>query len=196
MIKATAHLARRSAIWLLLVLFCVPSSLFSQVKYRIASSSIKVSGTSTLHDWEEISNKGVANAVFMINQNKLTAVSLFVFTMPVTSLKSEHKTMDNNTYKALKSDKYPEIAYVLSSSTVTPVNANTFSVKTRGKLTIAGTTRDTEVDGTARLNADNSISVSGSKKLRMTDFNVTPPKVMMIKAGNDLTISYSLKLVR
>lgn len=128
--------------------------------------------------------------------DKISDLSLLVFTLPVTSLKSEHKTMDNNTYKALKADKHPEIAYTLSSATVTPVNATTFTIKTRGKLTIAGTTRETEVDATARVNADNSITVSGSKKLKMTDYGVTPPKVMMIKTGNDLTISYNLRLTK
>lgn len=131
-----------------------------------------------------------------MNGNKISDLSLLVFTLPVTSLKSEHKTMDNNTYKALKANKHPEIAYTLSSATVTPVNATTYTIKTRGKLTIAGTTRETDVEGTAKLNADNSITVTGSKKLRMTDYGVTPPKVMMIKTGNDLTISYNLRLTK
>lgn len=132
----------------------------------------------------------------MVGKGKISDLSLLVFTVPVTSLKSEHKTMDNNTYKALKANTHPDIAYTLSSATVTPVNATTFTIKTRGKLTIAGTTRETDVDATAKLNPDNSISVSGSKKLRMTDYGVTPPKVMMIKTGNDLTVSYQLRFIK
>lgn len=132
----------------------------------------------------------------MLNGNRITDLSLLVFTVPATSLKSEHKTMDNNTYKALKADKHPDIVYTLTSATVTPVNATTFTIKTRGKLTIAGTTRETDVDASARVNADNSITVSGSKKLKMTDYGVTPPKVMMIRTGNDLTISYNLRLTK
>jgi polyisoprenoid-binding protein YceI len=149
-----------------------------------------------LHDWKETSSKGSAQAVFQFNGSKLNDLSLLVFTVPVTSLKSEHKTMDNNTYKALKSDKHPEIAYTLSSATITPVNATTYTIKTKGKLTIAGSTRETDVDATAKLNPDNTISVSGSKKLKMTDYGVTPPKVMMIKTGNDITISYNLRLMK
>lgn len=132
----------------------------------------------------------------MVGKGKISDLSLLEFTVPVTSLKSEHKTMDNNTYKALKANTHPDIAYTLSSATVTPVNATTFTIKTRGKLTIAGTTRETDVDATAKLNPDNSISVSGSKKLRMTDYGVTPPKVMMIKTGNDLTVSYQLRFIK
>lgn len=185
-----------TALLILLLILNLPLTLLSQVRYRAANGVITVSGTSTLHDWKENSSKGSANAVFMLTNSKLTDVSLLVFTVPVTSLKSEHKTMDNNTYKALKADKHPEITYTLSSATVTPVNATTYTIKSMGKLTIAGTTRETEVDATAKLSPDNSISVSGSKKLKMTDYGVTPPKVMLIKTGNDLTISYQLKFVK
>lgn len=188
--------ARRSAILALLLLYSATPVLWAQTKYRSASAAVTVAGTSTLHDWKETSNKGSANAVFVVSQNKISGVPLLVFTLPVKSLKSEHTSMDNNTYKALKADKNPEIAYILSTATVTLVNATTFTVKTRGKMTIAGTTRETEVDGTARLNADNSITVSGSKKISMTDFNVTPPKVMMIRTGNDVTVSFTLRFVK
>lgn len=194
--QTTAWLIPKTALIVLLVSLHLPFAPLAQTRYRSSAATITVSGTSTLHDWKETSAKGVANAVFMISNNKISDLSLLVFTLPVTSLKSEHKSMDNNTYKALKAGKHPEIAYTLSSATVIPVNATTFTIKTRGKLTIAGTTRETDVEATAKLNPDNSISVSGSKKLKMTDYGVTPPKVMMIKTGNDLTISYQLKLTR
>lgn len=194
--NTTANFKRRQALLALLLVLNIPISLFSQTRYRSSAATITVSGTSTLHDWTETSTKGTAQAVFLINGGKISDLSMLVFTVPVTSLKSEHKTMDNNTYKALKADKHPEIAYTLSTATVTPVNATTFAIKSRGKLTIAGTTRETDVDATARLNADNSISINGSKKLRMTDYGVTPPKVMMIRTGNDLTVSYQLKFIK
>jgi hypothetical protein len=194
--STTISFKRWTALFVLLIVLSLPIALCAQTKYRSANTTVTVSGTSTLHDWKETSSKSTANAVFMIANGKISDLSLLVFTLPVTSLKSEHKTMDNNTYKALKADKHPDITYTLSSATVTPVNATTFTIKSRGKLTIAGTARDTEVDATAKVNADNSISVSGSKKLRMTDYGVTPPKVMMIKTGNDLTISYQLKFVK
>lgn len=188
--------AAKPALIALLILVGLPAGLLAQARYRSVSSTVSVSGTSTLHDWKESSAKGTANAVLMLSGDKLTGLSMLLFTVPVKTLKSEHKTMDNNTYKALKSDKHPDITYALSSATVTPVNASTYTVRTRGKLSIAGVTRETEVVGTAKLNADKTINVSGSKKLKMTDYGVTPPKVMMIKAGNEVTVSYSVKLTQ
>lgn len=186
----------RTALIILLLWIHLPFSPWSQTRYRSTNGAITVAGTSTLHDWKETSSKATVNAVFTLSGNKIDDLLQLVFTMPVTSLRSEHQTMDNNTYKALKADKHPEIAYTLLSATVTPVNATTYTIKTRGKLTIAGSTRETDVDATAKVNTDHSISVSGSKKLKMTDYGVTPPRVMMIKTGNDLTISYILRLTK
>lgn len=180
----------------LFALISLPCSLFAQTQFRAINATVKVEGTSTLHDWTETSSSGSANAVFVISNNKISGLSQLVFTVPAKTLKSGNTSMDNNTYKALKTDKNPDISYTLSSATISQVNANTFTINSKGKLTIAGTTRDTDVVGTAKLNADNSLSVSGTKKFKMTDYNISPPKVMMMKTGNDITISYNLKFTK
>jgi hypothetical protein len=43
--------------------------------------------------------------------------------------------------------------------------------------------------------ADKSFTVTGVKKMKMTDYNVKPPTALLgtIKTGNDITISYNLK---
>lgn len=181
-----------------LVLLISPAFLSAQTNYRSSSANITISGTSSLHDWSEKSNAGTATANFIISNNKITGLSTLLFTLPSKSLKSEHKAMDNNTYKALKTDKHAHITYAASSATITPVDAHTYTIKTKGKLTIAGTTRETDVAGTAKLNPDNSITIAGSKKIKMTEYKVTPPTAMMgtIKTGNDLTITYNLKLIK
>ena len=106
--------------------------------------------------------------------------------------------MDNNTYKALNADKSPNISYVLGSATVTPVDASTYTIKTTGKLTIAGNTRETDVIATGKINPDKSITVTGSKRFKMTEYGVKPPTAMFgtIKTGDDVTISYNLKFVK
>ncbi|MCU7550694.1 YceI family protein [Chitinophagaceae bacterium LB-8] len=181
----------------LLAFTYLPTFLFAQTNYQSSSANVTISGTSSLHDWTEKSAKGSAAATFVISSDhKITGLSALSFSVPAKSLKSEHSGMDNNTYKALKTDKHANITYTVSSATVEPVNANTFTIKTKGKLSIAGTIQETDVVGTAKLNGDRSITVTGSKKIKMTDYKVTPPTAMLgtIKTGNDLTISYDLKL--
>jgi len=186
---------------LALIVFTGIFSAKGQLNYRSTSVfSAKILGTSTLHDWEMSSPNGNCSCTVALDaNNKIIGVSALSFVIKVESFVSEHKLMNNKTYEALKSDKFPTITYTLTSATVTQINATTSLIKTHGKLTIAGVTRDSEVDAYCAVsNTDQSISCKVVKKMKMTDFNVTPPAVMMgsIKTGNDITIEFSFKLTK
>ncbi|HEX6914486.1 MAG TPA: YceI family protein [Chitinophagaceae bacterium] len=175
-----------------------PAPLVAQAKYHVKTAAVKVSGTSSLHDWTEESTQATVQSTFMLGKaNNITELSGLLFSMPVKSLKSEYKAMDNNTYKALNADKYPTITYAATSASVTAVNGTTFTIRSNGKLSIAGTTKDTEVIATLTMNADKSITVVGTKKFKMTDYGVKPPTAVFgtIKTGNEITVSFNIKLV-
>ena len=189
--------------WLLVFLAAgsfVSITPLSEIKYATKNVAISIKGTSTLHDWEIKSSEGRSEAIFVIDQsNRLTDLTSLQFNIPVKSLKSGNNAMDKNTYKALKVEENSSIEFLLSSAKVTPVDALNYQVKVTGKLTIAGTTRETELIATGKINpADKSLTISGTKKIKMTEYNVKPPTVMMgsIKTGNDISISYNLKLIR
>ncbi|MBD0366426.1 MAG: hypothetical protein ICV53_10030, partial [Flavisolibacter sp.] len=81
--------------------FTLKGSL-TDVKFHSQSLSLTVSGTSTLHDWDEKSDKGRCEVLLVIDNNdKLTGISGLNFSVQAESLKSGHSLMDNNTYKAL-----------------------------------------------------------------------------------------------
>ncbi len=170
---------------------------FAQVKYSSKSLSLTVSGTSTLHDWDMKSSNGTFEANFTLSAaGAITAVNGLSFTTKAESLKSGHDAMDKNAYKALKSDKAGNITYVSNTATVTNLDATDVTVKSTGKLTIAGTTLDAEVVATCKVNADKSITIMGSKKISMKEYSMAPPTFMMgtIKTGNDVTLKFDLKL--
>lgn len=170
---------------------------FAQVKYSSKNLSLIVSGTSTLHDWDMKSSTGNFEANFTLNAaGAITAVSGLNFSTKAESLKSGHDAMDKNAYKALKSEKAPIITFTSNAATITSLDATDYSVKSIGKLTIAGATLDAEIVATCKVNADKSITVMGSKKISMKDFNMAPPTFMMgtIKTGNDVTLKFDLKL--
>ena len=107
--------------------------------------------------------------------------------------------MDNNTYKALNASANPNFSFVMTSGVITSTSANNYIIKCKGKLSIAGKTKDTEILAAGVYNpADKSITVSGVKKMKMTDFDVSPPKALMgtIKTGNDISVSYTIKFIR
>ncbi|MGV3658424.1 MAG: YceI family protein [Chitinophagaceae bacterium] len=167
--------------------------------FRLQNLNIEVDGTSTLHDWTIKSTKGQAEVNLELASDKLTGITGLNFSIPAESLKSGNNMMDNNTYKALKTDKNKNISYVLTAGSISQVNGTTFQIKTNGKLTIAGTSKETDLVATARYNAaDKSNTISGEKKIKMSQWGVKPPTVMMgtIKTGDDITIKYTAKIVK
>jgi len=79
---------------------------------------------------------------------------------------------------------------------VTPLDATSVTVKSTGKLTVAGFSKDVVIVAVCKLNADKSISVSGSQKISMSDYKIEPPTFMFgaVKTGNDITLKFSLTI--
>lgn len=180
---------------LLALLFVLPT--FAQTPYNSGAAKVTIFGTSNIHDWEMESNQSKTSATVTINPaGQLTAVSNLSFIMAVQTLKSGKGAMDDNTYKAMKEKQFPTLQYVAPAVTVKAASGNSYTLATTGKLTIAGTTRDIVLNGNATVNADKSITVTGSYAFQMTDYNVTPPSIMFgtIKVGPPITVKFTLTL--
>ncbi len=180
----------------MLLLFACQLSLASmaQVMYSAKDDlQIVVSGTSTMHDWDMKTSKGESNAMITLNaEGQVAGLTALNFTVPAESLKSNHKSMDKNAYKALKTGEHTTISYTVKTASVTPGG----NIQCQGKLSIAGTTLDTDLTATGQVNADKSISVTGSKKISMKSFHMIPPSFMLgtVTTGNDVTIQFNLTL--
>ncbi len=172
-------------------------NVLSQESFKLVpeSSSMKISGTSTLHDWEmkvenfkcDISAE-IANPSITIDRANFTGIS--------TSVVSHNSIMDNKAQDALKADKYPEIKFKLMNQVKLPSKGNTFNGTATGELLIAGKSRTINLPFTGKLLADNSIEIIGSKQIDMTEFGIQPPTAMFgtLKTGNDVTISFTINL--
>jgi len=174
----------------------IPQSLKAQV-YKLSPSAdvnIKVLGSSNIHDWTMTSTALESQGNFKLSEGQLKEVTAFSFSLNAKSLKSDHQSMDNRTYKTINADQFPKIIYRLSSATITSVQKNKFLIKTTGELTIAGTTQTITMNVTAVVNADNSLTCTGSEKLKLTDYKIEPPSFMLgaMKVTNDLTIQFNL----
>jgi len=186
----------------LTALFIMASIQFTlaQSTYKIQETKdidMKLSGTSTLHNWvmNAQNTTGVADFVFKSSGNKeLISLTSLTFSLLVTDLKSGEKGLDKNAYKALKADQYKDIDYKLTSAVIMPENEGKYLIKTKGKLTIAGVTKETEMNVYAVVNKDGSITCTGSDKLNMTDYSVKPPKFLLgaMKTGDAITLNYTL----
>ena len=178
---------------------CVSTGLLAGAQSRYAGTTmdLTVKGTSTLHDWSMKSLKADCSGNFTIGASgQIIGVEGLVFSTPATGLKSEHESMDNNAYKALKTDKNPTISYTVYSVTVSPAEAGGTVVTCKGKLTIAGASRDEEIVTLCRLNADNTITVDGTERISMKDYRIDPPSFMLgaVKTGDAVVLSFHLTL--
>ena len=200
---------RISAYSALLILLTTLMSFFASKEKDVTSFSannvmvaqnvtLVIKGTSTLHDWEMKSEKGRVEVVLGVGTNaKLLGLTGLKFSVEAESLKSDKTMMDNNAYKALKTTSSKHIGFLLTAATITQINENSYEVKAFGKLTVAGTTRDTDVTAEIKYSgADKSFIVTGTKKLKMTDYNVKPPSFMFgtVKTGDEISISFKTKL--
>ncbi len=172
-------------------------SVNAQTKYQSAGVKITVEGTSNIHDWNMKSEKGTCSGTFdLSNTGTVTGLSALSFSVQAESLKSEKSGLDKNSYKALNTSKYALISFTAGQVTVKPATGSSHTLVTNGKLTISGVTKDVQFIANGVVNADKSITYSGTYQLKMTDFNVEPPSLMFgaIKTGNAVTVKFNLVL--
>src|SRR5215210_2724 len=146
-------------------------------------SVVTVQGTSTLHEWKMEGAK---------ISGTIDAPAKAVVTIPVVSLKSEHTKMDKLMAEALKAKEHPEIRYEMTSATPSQPAGDTFVLKTKGKLTIAGVTRDVAFDVQGSRNPDGKYTLVGQAPIRMTQYGIKPPTAMMgtIRTGDDVKVTF------
>jgi len=179
-----------------------PLLTVAQTAYQLsetASNSVKVTGTSNVHDWSMTAKQFESRGTFNFNaRGEMTDVSALKFTLAAKRLKSGKSAMDECTYKMLNATEFPQISYKLTFATVTMVQAKRYSIETTGILTIAGKTQSFSMKVMALVNADGSISCHGSEKLMLTDYGIEPPSFMPgpMKVGNNLVIRFEFEYIK
>lgn len=167
--------------------------LIATYKTDQAESSLKVSGTSTVHDWEMEAKgmNGVMNVDLYEDSMDIKNLSL---TVKVNSLKSGKSVMDDKTYDALKEEKHPTITYRMTEvSSLSKKGSGQYHLRTEGKLTIAGQTRTLEIPITAFVK-NGSLDLKGSVPIKMTQFGVEPPSFMFgsVSTGDEVTVKFNI----
>ncbi|MEX0719533.1 MAG: YceI family protein [Balneolaceae bacterium] len=167
------------------------SAIYAQ-NYSITpeESKISVKGTSNVHDWELNAEEYSGEASITIEDNQLLSIEALKFSVIVNSMKSGKGGLDKKTYGALKENKHSTIDFELTQ--VNQINDN--SVMATGDLTIAGVTNSIEMEVTFGILPDGAISFQGSKQLKMTDYNVSPPSAMFgaVKAADEIEVNFDI----
>ena len=175
-----------------------------------AGSSLWIEGTSNVHDWMSRSKdlkltfKGTRAATQPTNPGDLraliatSAIRDVDLEVPVRSLLSEKKGLDKNLYKALQADAHPVIRFHIDEYRILPHEGagDTLRLRAWGPLTIDGTER-TDTLNVSAYRAPAGLWIVGGEPLRMSEFGIRPPTMMLgtLRVADKLRVGFKLLLV-
>lgn len=168
------------------ILIAVLAGIFSFGHLRLDTekSSLKVTGTSSLHDWEmKVTDFDASGSV---SEN---LVENLVVTVKSKSLESGKSIMDDKAYDALQADDYTKIQFSAKK-----LQIDGGKVSGKGSLTIADKSNELDFNAKILSKEGNKIHLQGSIPLKMTDFDITPPTAMFgtLKTGDEVEIHYNI----
>jgi len=175
------------------------TGLQAQDNYYLKTVVASVSGTSSLHSWESEVTQIKWKGSFLLAGNKLKAIKNGEIKILVKGIKSkEGKIMDNKTYEAFDSDKNPYIIYTFNSADIKIDALQNATASTEGKLSMAGITKAINLTGKGKMLANGDLQLTVSRKLKMTDFKMEPPRAVLgtIKVGDEITVKFDIVLTR
>ncbi|WP_248723177.1 YceI family protein [Seonamhaeicola sp. ML3] len=160
-----------------------------------SASHLTVFGTSNLHGWKVSAETQQGSISF----NDLFTCEIDHLTLAVLtkSLKGVKPGITETVAKTLNADKYRYILFELSKvKQVQEISPGVFKVEVLGNLIISGFKKTVQLDLDLVKN-ENTVQLRGETKLKMTDFNITPPKALLgkLKVKDDLMIRFETKFI-
>jgi len=162
------------------------------LKINPKTSTMIIYGTTNVHDFKSKVTL-IKGEVVVNGSKKIQSLNVEV---PVRSIKSGEKGMDNKTYEAFNEGKFPTISFQLVEASSLQITGDDISVTVTGNLTMAGSTRKISFKTTGKNLKPGAYEFKGSIALKMTDFKMKPPTAMLgvMKVGDAITLKYSINL--
>ena len=164
-------------------------------------SRLWVEGTSTVRSFQcraseldaRVETSGPGAAVAVVAGEK--AVQAVAVSVPAERLDCGNGTMNEHMRKALKTKDNPTIAFRLVSYDLAKASEGV-SVTMSGELALGGVTKPIAVTATATEEAGGSLRVVGRHVVKITEFGLKPPSLMMgtMKVGENVTVGFDLVL--
>lgn len=180
---------------LVLFLVLVLTGANAQGNFRAAQFSMTIKGTSNLHEWESSVKDVRATGTLTMDAGTLQSIQSLQVEIPVKSIKSpKGSIMDNKTYDALKAKQYPNIVYNLEKVTALNKKGDSYDINATGTLSFAGASKKIDMTVKGKVGGDGSVTFSGSKKLKMTDYKIDPPTALFgtLTTGDEVEIVFQV----
>lgn len=163
-------------------------------------ATLTIDGTSTVRSWTceaesfsvTPSPAGGFEEAVLGGEPALETVTLL---FPVKAIECGNGTMNDHLRKALEEREHPQIRYRLSKYDIASAESGVV-VNAEGELLIAGKARPIVMAVTVTRDGSGAIRVSGEQEVKMTDFGVQPPKLMLgtLKVGDVVTVKFDVPL--
>ena len=165
------------------------------------ASRLWVAGTSTVRAFQcqagafdaKVESTGAdAVAAVLAGQKVVTTVEV---TVPAEKLDCRNGTMNEHMRKALKAKEFPTVVFRAASYDLARVS-DTVTVTLTGTLTLGGVDKPITVNAQARPGSDGTLVVSGTREVRMKEFGLKPPTLMLgtMKVDEKITVGFEVVL--
>jgi len=123
------------------------------------------------------------------------AVSTVEVTVPAEKLDCRNGTMNEHMRKAIKAKEFPTVVFRATSYDLARTSESV-GVTLNGSLTLGGVEKPITVQAQAKPGADGMLVVSGTREIRMTEFGLKPPTLMLgtMKVDEKITVGFEVVL--
>ena len=169
-------------------------------------SLLKISGTSSVHDWEVktllIGGRMVWDSSFPLDPSKaelpkLTTTPKVSVIVPVRNIESGKQRMNEVMHGAMNAQKHKFARYNLKEIKVIDKKrkaGDPIVFNTKGTLNINGKSAPVSMQISIAKRKGDKLKVSGKTKLRMSQFGITPPApkiaLGLITTGDEVSVEF------
>lgn len=163
-------------------------------------SKLWFDGESTVRDWSckapvlqaAVEAQGAGAVAAVLGGEK--AVNTVTFTVPTMKLDCDNRTMNGHMRKALNAEKHAAITFTLTGYELS--KGETVKGTLDGTLTINGVTKPIVLSAEFVAGPNGTLRVTGRYPLKMTDWDVSPPRLMLgtLKVKEMVTVGFDLLL--
>lgn len=163
-------------------------------------SRLWVEGTSTMRSFTckavvleaEVAAEAGAVSAVLAGEKAVKSVEVRV---PAKRMDCGNGTMNSHMYKALKVDQHEAITFRVASYEIGRAGEGVRGTLT-GTLTLGGVQKPITVTATGRGGADGVLRVAGTHELKLSDYGLKAPSLMMgtMKVGDAVTVGFDLVL--
>ncbi len=139
------------------------------------NSFVEISGSTNINQFE-FTLEYAANQAFVINEpiDTININDYYKISIPVRSLETKNKLIYNDFLKLLKADQYPDITIEIPYVHLNRIFSGIACTDHEIKINIAGFVNSYVIPSTSSHCKDGKIYISGTEKIRLSDFHLTP----------------------